>query len=303
MDRFAELKAFCLVATSGGFSPAARQLGVATSSVTRLVDSLERRVGSPLLNRSTRNVTLTDSGRAYFERASAILSALDEADDQAGAPEGAPRGLLRVSAPVTFSALYIAPLLPALARRYPQLVLDMHLSDSVSNMVDEGIDVAIRIGAPERQPQLIARMLAPHPRSICASPAYLAQYGTPQTPAELADHNCLQFSYGAQRQGWRMQLDGEVHEVLVSGSLSVNNSEVLRQTALGGMGLALLPDWLVRRDIDAGLLVRVLERYQSNPGDMNVGIHAVYQANRRGSSKVKAFIDALDAALSTPGAT
>lgn len=301
MDRFAEIKAFCLVAASGGFSPAARQLGVATSSVTRLVDSLERRIGSPLLNRSTRNVTLTDSGRGYYERANAILAALAEADDQAGAPEGAPRGLLRVSAPVTFATLYIAPLLPALARRYPRLKLDMHLSDSVSNMVDEAIDVAIRIGTPERQPQLIARMLAPHRRNICASPAYLAQHGTPQSPSDLAVHNCLQFAYGTQRQGWRMQRDEEVQEVLVSGSLSVNNSEVLRQAALGGMGLVLLPDWLVRRDIDAGYLVRVLERYQANPGDMDVGIHAVYQANRRGSSKVKAFVDALAEALSTPG--
>jgi len=297
MDRFAELKAFCLTASNGGFSAAARQLGVATSSVTRLVDALEQRLGTPLLNRSTRSITLTDSGRGYFEHASQILAALDEADDAAAGGVAEPAGVLRITAPVTLAIRYIAPLLPELARRHPRLELDLRLSDALSNMVDEAIDVAIRIGNPEQQPNLIARKLAGHRRHICASPGYLARHGTPQTPQQLAEHNCLLFSYGAARHSWRLRSEGLAQEIEVRGKLHVNNAEMLRQAALSGMGLALLPGWLVQQDLDAGTLVTVLDGYQANPGEMDVGIYAVYAVNRRGSSKIRAFTDMLAEAL------
>jgi DNA-binding transcriptional LysR family regulator len=297
MDRFAELKAFCLVTSNGGFSAAARQLGVATSSVTRLVDALEQRLGTPLLNRSTRSITLTDSGRGYFEHASQILASLDEADDAASGGSAEPGGVLRVTAPVTLAIRYIAPLLPELARRHPKLSLDLRLSDALSNMVDEAIDVAIRIGNPEQQPNLIARKLAGHRRHICASPAYLARHGAPQTPEQLAEHNCLLFSYGAARPSWRLRNADLAQEVEVRGNLQVNNAEMLRQAALGGLGLALLPGWLVQQDLEAGALLPVLDGYQANPGDMDVGIYAVYAANRRGSSKIKVFTDMLAEAL------
>jgi DNA-binding transcriptional LysR family regulator len=297
MDRFAELKAFCLSASNGGFSAAARQLGVATSSVTRLVDALEQRLGTPLLNRSTRSITLTDSGRGYFEHATQILAALEEADDAAAGGVAEPGGVLRIAAPVTLAIRYIAPLLPELARRHPKLALDLRLSDSLTNLVDEAIDVAIRIGSPEQQPNLIARKLADHQRHICASPAYLARQGAPQTPQQLADHNCLLFSYGAARHSWRLRAEGLAQEIEVRGSLHVNNAEMLRQAALGGLGLALLPGWLVRQDLEAGTLVPVLDGYQANPGEMDVGIYAVYAANRRGSSKIRAFTEMLAQAL------
>jgi DNA-binding transcriptional LysR family regulator len=297
MDRFAELKAFCLTASNGGFSAAARQLSVATSSVTRLVDALEQRLGTPLLNRSTRSITLTDSGRAYFEHALQILAALDQADDAAAGGVTEPAGVLRIAAPVTLAIRYIAPLLPELAHRHPKLELDLRLSDALTNLVDEAIDVAIRIGNPEQQPNLIARKLAGHRRHICASPAYLARHGAPQTPEQLAVHNCLLFSYGAARQSWRLRSDGLAQEIEVRGNLHVNNAEMLRQAALGGMGLALLPGWLVQQDLDAGALVPVLDGYQANPGEMDVGIYAVYAANRRGSSKIRALTDMLAEAL------
>ena len=298
MDRFAELHAFTLVAASSGFSAAARQLGVAVSSVTRQVDALEQRLGSPLLNRSTRGVTLTDSGRAYYEQATAILAALDEADDGASGRGDALRGSLRVAAPVTFATIYIAPLLSELARRYPELTLDLRLSDAMTNLAEEAIDLAIRIGNVDQQSNLIARLLAPHTRSICASPAYLSQHGTPKVAADLAQHNCLQFAYGARRQVWRLQAPGQAAtEVEVHGSLSVNNSEVLRRAVLDGIGVALLPDWLVQADLQAGTLRRLLPEYMANPGDMKVGIYAVYPANRRGSSKIKAFADLLEQGL------
>lgn len=297
MDRFAEIKAFCLVASNGGFSAAARQLGVATSSVTRLVDALEQRLGAPLLNRSTRRITLTDSGRNYFEHASQILAALDEADDAAAGRDAEPAGVLRIAAPVTLALRYLAPLLPELARRYPRLELDLRLSDALSNMVDEAIDVAIRIGHPEQQPNLIARKLAGHRRHIVASPAYLAQHGAPATPDALAAHNCLLFSYGAGRAAWRLRNADLATEIEVHGKLQVNNAEMLRQAALSGLGLALLPGWLVQPDLDAGRLVAVLGDYQANPGEMEVGIYAVYPASRRGASKIRVFTDMLAAAL------
>ncbi|MBV7538518.1 LysR family transcriptional regulator [Duganella sp. sic0402] len=298
MDRFAELKAFCLVASKGGFSAAARQLGVATSSVTRLVDALEQRIGAPLLNRSTRSITLTDSGRSYFEHATHILAALDEADDAAAGRDAEPAGVLRVAAPVALAVRHIAPLLPELHRRHPRLELDLRLNDALTNMVDEAIDVAIRIGNPERHPGLIARKLAGHQRHIVASPDYLAQHGAPPTPDALARHNCLLFSYGDKRAVWHLRNGEQAAEIEVSGSLQVNNGEILRQAALDGLGLALLPGWLVQPDLDAGRLLPVLADYQANPGEMEVGIYAVYPANRRGASKIRVFTDLLAESLS-----
>jgi len=297
MDRFAELKAFCLVASNGGFSAAARQLNVATSSVTRLVDALEARIGAPLLNRSTRSITLTDSGRDYFEQATQILAALDQADDAASGRGAAPSGVLRITAPVTLANRYIAPLLPRLAQQYPKLELDMRLSDAMVNMVDEAIDVAIRIGSPERQPNLIARKLAGHKRYVCASPAYLARHGTPHRPEELAHHNCLLFDYGPGRSSWRFRNADGATAVEVRGNISVNNGEMLRQAALDGLGVVMLADWLIQDDLDAGKLVAVLTGYQVNPGDMDVGIYAVYPANRRGAKKIQVFTDMLAAGL------
>jgi DNA-binding transcriptional LysR family regulator len=291
MDRFAELKAFCTVAATGGFSPAARRLGLVTSSVARLVDALEGRLGAVLLNRSTRSVTLTDAGRTYYEEALRILERLDAADEAAA--DGA-AGVLRVAAPVTFSTLYVAPILPALRARHPRLTLDLRLDDAPANLVDEAIDVAIRIGSLDPQSNLVARKLAAHDRVLCASPAYLAAHGTPETPIALAAHDCLQFAFGEGRRTWRLQAgDADAEDVEVRGVVHANNSEVLRQAALGGLGVAMLARWLVQRDLRAGTLVQVLPGYRVNPGAMDVGLYALYPASRRNSTKIRAFVDLL----------
>lgn len=302
MDRFAELRAFRAVAATGGFSAAARQLGLATSSVARLMDALELRLGAPLLNRSTRSVTLTDAGREYLARATSILDQLEEADNAAGAATGVARGLLRIAAPVTFSSIFIAPLLPELARRYPELELDMRLNDSLTNLVEESIDLAIRIGTVERIPNLVARKLSAHQRFICASPGYLARHGAPQGPADLGQHNCLLFAYSVGPQQWRLQDAAGIEEVEVRGTLTVNNIEVLRQAVAGGVGLGLLPEWLVKGDLASGALVRVLENYEINPGPMEVGVYGLYPASRRGSAKIKAVLDMLAEALAAQSA-
>jgi DNA-binding transcriptional LysR family regulator len=300
MDRFSQLKAFSLVASSGGFSAAARHLGVAPSSVVRLIDSLEARIGAKLLNRSTRTVTLTDAGRAYHGSALKILEQMEEADI-AASRETEPQGRLKVTAPVTFSGIYIAPVVAELRRLYPRLKLELDLSDGLSNIIDESIDVAIRIGVHQEQSGLVARKLLDHDRVICASPDYLDKNGSPQEPDDLSRHNCLLFSYGAAQRAWRLKLksvaDAPVEEIAVKGSLSVNNSAMLRQAALAGHGLAMLPEWLVHKDLASGALRGVLSAYVANPGAMNVGIFAIYPANRGSALKVHAFVDLLDAQL------
>lgn len=298
MDRFSELKAFSLVASTGGFSSAARHMGMAPSSVVRLIDALEKRLGATLLNRSTRSVTLTDSGRVYFENALNILETLEAADNEASAQDREPQGLLRITAPFALASVHIAPILGEMNRRYPKLHLEFYLNDNFSNMVDESIDLAIRISTTEVQPpNLIARLLTTQERLVCASPAYLAAHGMPQKPSDLLQHNCLMFPFDMPRRGWRFQLndgsDAPIEEIDVSGSLSINNSEMLRSAIQNGIGVAMLADWLVRDQIAEGTLVRVLEGYSVNPGPMGVGVYAMYPANRRGSAKVKAFVDLL----------
>lgn len=301
MDRFAELKAFCLVAASGGFSPAARRLGLATSSVTRLVDALEARLGAVLLNRSTRSVTLTDTGRSYYEDARRVLEQLDAADDAIAGQGGDVKGVLRVAAPVSFATLHIAPILPELRTRYPRLVLDLRLSDEVASLVDESIDVAIRIGRIDPESKLVARRFGCHRRLLCASPAYLLERGTPILPADLAHHDCLQL---ADRRVWRMRRqdgEGEGEEIAIDAVLQANSAELLRQAAIAGLGVAMLAQWLVREDVAAGRLVPVLQSWEANPGPTDVALHALYQPNRRGSHKIRAFVDLLAAQLVRSG--
>ena len=306
MDRFAEIKTFCTVDASGGFSAAARQLGLATSSVTRLVDALEERLGAVLLNRSTRSVTLTDRGRIYYEQSLRVLEQLDAADDSVLDQSSELCGVLRIAAPVTFAAMFLAPVVVQLRTRYPRLMLDLRLSDTAAHLIDESIDVAIRIGSLEPHPNLIARRLTGHERVLCASPAYLAARGTPHQPADLAGHDCLQFVFADNRRIWRMRRnDGAaaampVEETAVHAVLQANNGEVLRQAAVNGMGIGMLADWLVRTDLREGRLVRVLAGYQVNPGLMDVGLHALYQSNRRGSQKIRMFVDMLADYLAQP---
>lgn len=314
MDRFAELKTFCTVAASGGFSPAARQLGLATSSVARLVDALELRLGVVLLNRSTRSVTLTDAGQVYYDKAQAVLEQLDAADDAVNGRGGDLAGVLRVAAPVTFAAMHIAPILPALRARHPRLAIDLRLSDTAVNLIDESIDLAIRIGGLDPQANLVARRLAGHRRVLCASPAYLAQRGAPRHPADLAGHDCLQFAFADNRRTWRLRRndavggadgvkaeDMPVEEIAVNSVVQADNGELLRQAALAGLGVAMLAHWLVQDDLRAGRLLPLLPGYDVNPGTMDVGLHALYQANRRGSQKIHAFVELLAAHMADAG--
>ncbi len=292
MDRFAALNAFVAVVEHGGFAPAARRLGQAPSSLTRQLNVLEESIGTLLMNRSTRSVTLTEAGQQYYEEARRILEDLSNADRAVSELSGPPSGLLKVTMPVAFGRLHVAPALPAFLRQYPQIRLDLNLSDAVTNLVEDRLDIAIRLGALTSS-TLLARKLAPHRRIICASPDYLGEHGTPGEPSDLAKHNCLLFDYQTTEHSWTLARDGKRTKVIVAGNLRANNSEILREAAIGGAGVLLMPTWLVGGDIAAGRLTPVLDNWIASPGAEEGAIWAIYQSNRRGSRKVVSFIDFL----------
>ena len=298
MDAFAALRAFVAVTEDGGFARAARRMGVATSSVTRQVDALEEDLGTLLLNRSTRSITLTEAGESYVEHAVRILADLESANLEVSETTGPPRGHMRVSLPVAFARLHVAPAIPEFLRAYPGIELDLSLTDNVVNLVEERLDLAVRIGSLESS-SLIARKLTPHRRLVCASPDYLEEHGEPQSPADLSGHNCLTFSYVKGDRIWRFSGRSE-ETIRVSGNMRANNSEMLREAAIGGTGLILMPSWLVGADIEAGRLRAILTDWEANPGNASAAIHAVYLPNRRSSKKVRAFIDFLVARFGSP---
>jgi DNA-binding transcriptional LysR family regulator len=299
MDKFAALNAFVAVADQGGFAPAARRMGLAPSSLTRQISLLEEALGTLLVNRSTRSVTLTDAGARYLEDARRILDDMENADRAVSEQGGPPSGVLRISLPVAFGRLHVGPALPLFLRRFPGMRLDISLSDTVVNLVEERIDIAVRLGALTSS-SLIARKLAPHRRLICASPDYIAERGAPASPSDLARHNCLLFDYLTSDTTWTLAKDGARERVSVSGNLRASGSELLREAAIGGAGLILMPTWLVGPDLSDGRLVPVLEEWSVSPGPEDGAIWALYLASRRGSRKVSCFLDFLAEHFGSP---
>ncbi len=295
MDQFAAMRAFVKVVESDGFSEAARQMQMAVSSVTRQVNALEEMLNTQLLNRSTRSVTLTPQGHKYYDMAIRILQDVEEANRCVMEQQDVPRGLLKVSVPVAFGRLHIAPIVNNFLIQYPEIRLDLRLSDGLSNLVEEELDVVIRIGNLDRSgANLILRKIASYTRLVCGSSTYFQQHGKLQHPDELAHHNCLLFTYFMGYNIWRFKRDTEVCEVKVSGSFVSSNSEVLRQVCLDGAGLLLMPTWLIGEDIRAGRLQAVLNDFQVYPqASMDMGIYALYLPNRQNSLRVKTFIDFL----------
>jgi DNA-binding transcriptional LysR family regulator len=295
MDQLAAMRSFIKVVETGGFSEAARQLGLAVSSVMRQVNSLETMLKTQLLNRSTRSITLTQQGQKYYNKAVQILQDVEEANFCVMEQGDLPYGSLRVSLPVTFGRLHIAPILSGFLARYPEVKLDLQLSDGLANLVEADLDVVIRIGNLDRSnPNLIVRKLATYGRIVCGSPAYFRQYGKPNHSNDLTQHNCLLFAYSTTHQVWRFQRQTEVCEVKVSGSLVANHSELLRQVCLDGSGLILMPTWLIGEDIKAERLQAVLTDFQISPQpDQDTGIYALYLPNRKHSQRVQVFVDFL----------
>jgi DNA-binding transcriptional LysR family regulator len=290
MDKLLALKMFVETVDAKGFSAAARQLGVATSSVTRMIDSLEAELGTVLFNRSTRQVTVSEAGAAYYSRARKILEDVADADAIVMDSDEEPSGPLRISVPTAFGRRIIAPRLGTLMSRYPRLELDITLTDSIVDLFSERVDLSIRLGLAAPMDGVVSRPVGTFRRRVVASPAYLQRHGQPETPAELSSHDCLRFNYGTPQQAWTfLSLDGEIR-VPVNGRFKSNNAEVLRELAHAGTGIALLPDWLIDQDIVDGQLVELFENSPAYPDNAKGEISALYLPNHRGSKRVKAFM-------------
>jgi len=284
MDRLDAIEAFVKVAETNSFSEAARRLRVSKSAVSRLVGALEAELGARLLHRTTRSLTLTEVGRDYFERSRRVLADIDEANLAVSQAQAAPRGRLRVNAPMSFSFLHLSQAMPDFLARYPDIGVDLVMNDRFVDLVDEGFDVAVRIGALEDS-SLIARRLAPVRRVVCASPAYLDARGVPSMPDDIVHHDCV-----VNDPKWRFVApDGKPWVVAARGRISANNGDAIRVAALGGLGLALLPTFFVGDDLRSGALVAVLDGFI----EQDMTLNAVYPHARHLSPKVRAFVDFL----------
>jgi DNA-binding transcriptional LysR family regulator len=290
LDRVTGMQVFARVAALGSLSAAARALGLSPTMTTKHIAAVEDRLGVKLLHRTTRRVTLTEAGRRYLDAAERILAEIEEAEAAASADRVEARGMLRVNVPVSFGIREIAPLLPEFARSHPLVTVDLGLNDRVVDLIEEGWDVAVRIGQLADS-TMVARKLAPCRTALCAAPAYLAERGTPRRVSDLGDHNCLGYTLsrtlGSER--WSFGTDGSV-TVPVNGNLRVNNGDALVAAAVAGQGLIYQPTFLVNAEIWAGRLVSL---ELDHPAVEVPGIFALYPADRRPPAKVRAFIDFL----------
>lgn len=294
MDTLHSMRLFSEVVDSGSFSAAGRKFGLAASSVSRQVGSLEDTLGARLLNRSTRKLSLTEAGRLYHERVRQIIADVEDANRSVSHLEAVPRGLLRINGPTVFGRLHIAPHLPSFLRRFPEIDIDLTLTDHFVDVIEEGADVVVRVGGLSDS-SLFARRLAPNRRVLCATPAYLDAHGRPAKPDELAGHNCIVYKLNANTGIWHICCgeSGAKEQVQVKGRLSANNAEALHEAVLGDLGIGLLPIWLVGQDLQDGRLERVLPTLEADLTKDETAIHAIYPHKRLLSAKVRAFVDFL----------
>ncbi len=296
MDRFQALTAFASVVEHGSFVRAAERLGVSVSAVSRHVAELEAHLDVRLLNRTTRRLSLTESGGVFYEHCVQLLADLDEAEQSASASAITPRGTLRLSAPVTFGERHLAPAIGAFVERYPDMRFDVELSDRAVDLVEERFDAAVRIGAIGSQ-NLVGRTLAQTRMVCCAAPGYLERRGEPKRPEDLAGHECLTYEYAPQRNTWPFrERDGSVRQVKVSGSVHANSGRFLEALALEGLGIAYEPDFIAGPEVRAGRLVPILRAFQPSPSP----IQLVYPSRRHLSAKVRAFADFLRERFAAP---
>ena len=289
MDRFDNMRVFAKVAESGGFTNAAVRLGMSASMVSQHVKELEERLSVRLLNRTTRKVSLTETGRAYYQRCTRLLADLEETERAASDMHAAPRGELRVNCWPSFGVRHLALAVADFTTRFPAISVELMLSDRMVDLIDDGFDVAIR-AEPLHDSSLIARQLAPLRVVLCGAPSYFETHARPRTPADLTDHNCLTMTGSALYRMWHLRAaDGTALDIAPVGNLRSNISSVLETAALAGHGLAWLPTYLCSEALRSGRLVTVLDDYTAPPYTMR----ALYPHNRHLSAKVRAFVDFL----------
>ena len=297
MDRIQAMQAFITVATEGSFSRAAGRLDLSPQLVSKYVSWLEEHLGTRLLNRTTRKVSLTEGGQTYLQRAQQVLTDIEDMENEVNNLQEAARGTLRIAAPVSFAIQHLAPLVADFQQTYPEVAVDLRLNDRKVDILEEGFDIALRIGQLKSS-SLIAKRLAPIRLVTCASPDYLATHGTPQHPDELVNHRYLKYSY--MDDDTPFSTESTPSALTVSRSLNsglvANNGDVLVKAAMAGSGIVIQPPFIAGPAIKAGQLVPVLSDYEPQP----LGLYAVYAHRRLLSSKVRCFIDFIDGYFGEP---
>jgi DNA-binding transcriptional LysR family regulator len=288
MDKLSSLRAFVKVVELGSFSEAGRQLRLSRSAVSKYISELEQSLGVQLLNRTTRHASANEAGQAYFERALSILADLDAADQTVAQAQSTPRGLLRINAPMSFGTLQLGPAIADFMAQCPELQIQLVLSDDQVDPMQGGFDVTLRIADLESS-SMIARRIVAIERAICASPDYLQQHGVPQRPEDLRNHALLTYGFLLTGNQWKLTgADGD-HWIQPSWTLCVNNAEVLRDAAIKGRGIALLPSFIAGDALRSGALRSVLADYKAPP----LSLYAIYPPTRHLAVKVRLFIDFL----------
>ncbi len=291
MEELSRIQTFIKVVEAGSFSAAARDSS-SISSIARQVKSLEDELGVRLLNRTTRSISLSEPGRLFYERARKLSSDLSNAKSEARSFQQEAKGILRVSLRISTGTTIIVPALPEFLEKYPDLDIDVTLTDERLDLVTNNIDVAVWMGQLPNS-EIVARRLSPAQRIVCGAPGYFKKFGRPRTPSDLKDHSCLLFSAPAYGSKWQFQHDGQFEEIEVNGRLRSGNVLVLLSAALSDVGLIMVHEWMVRRRIGMGQLERVLQEYSVSPISTDADLHVVYPSSRGMSLKVRVFVDFL----------
>ena len=288
MDTIDGMRTFVAVISEGSFTAAAERLGMSPQLVSKYVGQLEARLSTRLLNRSTRRLSITEPGQAYYERCQYLLAEIDEMESAVRDTTVAARGTLRINAPMSFGTDHLTRAIADYQHIQPDVSVNLTLDDRKVDIVSEGYDMAIRIGRLEES-SLVARKLAPVRLMACAAPEYLQQRGEPQCPEDLASHDCLGYAYYSEQDHWRFVAEGREYHVRVNGRFSANNGDAVRLAALAGAGIALQPTFIVGDDIRAGRLQRILGDFEVPP----FAVYAVYAHRQYLSGKVRTFVDFL----------
>lgn len=301
MNDLSGIAVFAAVVEAGSFTKAGERLNLSKSAVSKQITRLEERLGAQLLNRTTRRLNLTEVGQAFYERCRRIVSEAEEAELAVTRLQVDPRGILRLSAPVSFGVEHLGRALPDFMARHPEVQIDMECADRMVDLLEEGFDMAVRIGRLADS-SLIAKRIATGRRAVLASPAYWAEHGRPSHPKDLAGHRCLTYAYLQSHQNWEFRdpETGKPFTVTVpTGPMHANNGHVLAEAAIGGRGVVLSPTFICGAALRDGRLEAALEEYEAEP----IGLYAVYPPSRHLSAKVRAFIDFLAARFAGPEET
>ena len=285
MDKFESMRAFTNVVEVGSFAGAARKMGVSRSSVNKLVIQLENHLGAQLLYRTTRQVTPTDTGRAFYQRCQDILSTIEEAELAVSQQHSRPQGTLKINAPMSFGISLLGSKIAEFMTHYTEIKIQLTLDDRFVDPISEGYDIVIRIGSPPNSPNLVVHPITMIPRVICAAPRYLSAKGTPNKIEDLKNHSCLHYGYLSSSCQWQLIYEEKQEQVCVEGVLCSNNGEVLRDAAIQGLGIVMLPTFIVKEALTTGALKIILPNYQVPLLTLSI----IYPVNRHLSTKTQLF--------------